>query len=133
MRREYAAGPETGEGMWPSRCFEMPASMMLLSKHREAPMAVKSHSHEGSMASRVSWSVGRTRCMVPRSTAHHDVRQVRQLCQALRPVARAEPRGAMRSVKAWLMDSGFDRGGGRASELSHERLVAVGTVEGRRV
>ena len=47
--------------------------------------------------------MGRIRSSVWRAAPY--VRQLRQLRQALMRVARAVPRGAMRSVKAWLMEA----------------------------
>ncbi len=72
---------------------------MLLRVEREASMAVKSHN----IARSVPWSMGRIRSRVLRAVPH--VRQLRQLRQALRRVARAVPRGAMRLVRARLMES----------------------------
>jgi hypothetical protein len=86
-----------GGGGAPSRCRARTESTMLFRVEREAPIAVKSQS----MARRVSRIMGRRWPGTPRPTAQ--VRQERQLRQALRRVERAVPKGAIMVVKAWVM------------------------------
>jgi hypothetical protein len=73
--------------------------LLRLDSDLEAPVAVKSQS----MAERVSEDIGRRFAEVPWPMTQ--VRQVRQLRAALARVPRAEPRGAIISVKARLMAS----------------------------